>query len=194
MEPPSLESFAIALLTIAVLGALTDRLILSTRLTLWRRRVGALWLKLNTPGARGLLADANQVYLDLFDEIYGERSFSRRRAIASAVSTSVSLTFVVLMLGYSATIFPELWEALRTIDDDMLVALGLVVLMNFVPDFFSLIETRLVLGWARGRSALTILLLLVLDFCLTSVVFLVGVFVWFKLMDTSETFMGIPGL
>ena len=82
VQAPSLASLITVIISVAVVGVALDKLILSHRLEDWRRKVRELWIKLNTPGAKELAQDANQLFCDLFDYIYGEKTFTQRRVWA----------------------------------------------------------------------------------------------------------------
>ena len=148
---------------------------LSSRLESWRENVQALWVKLNTQGAKGLTQDANQLFCDLFDYVYGEKHFSKRRVWASVLSSMIGLVVFTLILGYRHTIWAHG-------PSDELFFLMLPVLLNFIPDFFSLIETRLVLVWSKGRGLLGIVSLIVLDFALTLTIFVTGLLLFYTVL------------
>ena len=165
---PSPAGIVVTVGTISILGILSDRFILGSRMEEWRNGVHELWVKLNTPGAKHLIQDANQLYCGLFDGIYGRRSFSWRRLWASSLSSIISLAVVTLILGYKNTaMYDTPFFAVR-----VFLSTVLLPLLNLIPDFFSLIETRLVLRWSKGKRLLMISLLLILDLVLTSSIFL----------------------
>ena len=56
-------------------------------------------------------------------------------------------------------------------DWPLLGAAFAAVVLNLVPDFFSLAETRVVLRWAKGRGPLGLAALAVLDLLLTVAIF-----------------------
>ncbi len=62
MQAPSLSSVIVMVLFLAALGAALDKFILSRRLDSWRQKIADLYEKLNTPQAKGLLADVHQLF------------------------------------------------------------------------------------------------------------------------------------
>ncbi len=183
---PSIEGVLASVTVLAVCGVLLDGVIGDEKLRVWRGRMRGFVVKMNTSGARGLSRDVNQLYLGLFDAIYGARFFSTRRVVASIISTIASLVALTLMFGYNNTIWPDI---LKIFDPDAGVSdysASILVLLpvacNFVPDFFSLHETRFVLRWAAGRGPIVILILIVVDFVLTTAIFAIGVAAWLTLM------------
>jgi hypothetical protein len=177
MQAPSLTSFVALVIIIAGSGVAFDKLVLSSRLDTWRRSIGRLWIKLNTPGAKALAQDANQLYCDLFDYIYGKRAFTWRRVWASVLSSMIGLVVITLILGYENTLWPD---SIRDIFEKgirwglLVILLLCPVFFNLIPDFFSLFETRLVLKWSKEQGPLGIVLLIILDLALTTTIFLVG--------------------
>jgi len=182
---------------IAGSGAALDKLVLSSRLEAWRRNIGKLWIKLNTPGAKALAQDANQLYCDFFDYIYGRRAFTWRRVWASVLSSMIALVVITLILGFKNTWFGYFYYELMDDPDFMLswsVSFLFVIfptLLNLIPDFFSLIETRLVLNWSKGRGLLGIVLLIILDLILTTTIFIVGVLLLASIIYFSQELLGM---
>ena len=111
LRAPELTSVIAVVITLGVLGVLLDKLVLSSRLEAWRRKVQQLWVKLNTPGAKDLAQDANQLFCDLFDYVYGKKHFSKRRVWASILSSMIGLLVFTLVLGWERSPWPE------TLDD-----------------------------------------------------------------------------
>jgi len=163
---------------VALLGQALDALLRTERLAAWRQGVARLWARLNTPGAVGLTAAAHALFCDLFDAIYGRRIFSRRRGFASILSTGLALLVLTLILGYENTYWryalEDSFEPAFDWEHFLLLAVSPLVL-NLVPDFFSLVETRWVLARARGRKTAGVVGMLLLDLALTLIIFVLGV-------------------
>jgi len=195
IQAPSLTSFIAVVIFIAGMGVALDKLILSSRLDEWRRSIGKLWVKLNTPGAKGLAQDANQLYCDLFDYIYGKHAFTWRRVWASVLSSMIGLVVITLILGPQDTLFATkfrhlyillsrgyIWRFL----DSLIPTLLFPAMLNLFPDFFSLIETRIVLKWSKNRGPLGISFLIILDLVLTTTIFLFGLFVLYCIAEIMQ--------
>ena len=188
-QAPNITSFIAVVIFIAATGAALDKLVLGRRLDAWRRKIAQLWIKLNTPGARGLAQDANQLYCDLFDYIYGSKAFSRRRVWASILSSMIGLVVISLIIGYESSVWHRIVRGLGRQDLTYLTYIIYVlfpVLLNFVPDFFSLIETRFVLKWSKGRGPLGIVFLIILDLVLTATIFMLGCFLLYIVFSLTS--------
>jgi len=140
------------------------------------------------------------LFCDLFDYVYGEKTFSWHRVWASVLSSMIGLVVFTLILGYENTVWPDIFsfmtEFWRELSDytwaEVWAEPGLLevavfvfilvptvpVFFNLVPDYFSLTETRLVLRWAKGRGLAGISLLILLDFILTATIFNFAGFLW----------------
>lgn len=212
---PSLSSVVILVVTFAALAAALDKFALRSHLDSWRQSVADLWRKLNTEGARELAQDANTLYCDLFDHIYGKSAFSRRRVRTSSATSLLALLVVTLLLGYQNTFFAVRFEhlnqalAIISIWHRLAIYAVLVLLLfsflNLLPDFVSVMGTRLVLDWSKGKGPLGISLLMILDLVLTTIVFYVvfallmitlaiGVFGIVALLGGPPVTQGLRGL
>ena len=192
--------FMLALVVI-VAAALVDRVVAGASLDEWRRSSRDLVNRMNRRGESDLTAQAHALFCNFFDRIYGARTWSKRRLWASLLSSGLGLVVVVFVIGPSRTI---LWTLFvnpaepGSIGKERAIAAMLIVgvvatILNLVPDFFSLMETRLVLRWARGRGPLGLLVLTVLDLILTTAIFGLMLFGIWRLilwdgipMDTYE--------
>lgn len=164
------------LICVTVLGfccAILDRVIAEERMLSFRASMDAFVSKLNSVDRRGISDILHSAFAGLFDRIYGRKFLSFRRIATSVVSTTGGLFVLTLVFGYENT----LWSTV--LDPAVPHLLAVPLLFNYVPDFFSLQETRLVMGWARGRGPTGIVGLLILDLALTLMIFLLGVFMWF---------------
>ncbi len=147
--------------------------------------------KLREPGAQGMIVNANLMYVRLFDLIYGENALTKKRVKASVISSLGFLVIFTLLIGIEHTPWPKLLEGfgngiskLQTTSgiENVKILMGLLVLpsipvfANLIPDFYSLIETRMVLRWSRKANGLGIVALFVLDLILTMIVFLSSIF------------------
>ncbi len=197
IQAPSLTGMIAIVLLVTMTGAALDKLVLSSRLEAWRRKIGELWIKLNTPGARALAQDANQLYCDLFDYIYGRRTFAWRRVWTSIVSSITGMVVFTLIVGLENSFWRRAVEFISEKDATGAVLVAWVFLVffipivsNLIPDFFSLFETRLVLKWSRGRGPLGIVFLVILDLILTTTIFAAGCTAWVIVAVSIGLLMG----
>lgn len=118
--------------------------------------------------------DANKwplAFRDIFERVFGAKHFSLRSFGMSLVS---SVFFLVVMHLIWATLHPTnaalfFGEGVQSFAEILILG----TLLNFLPDFISLFETRLILRrMARANSTLTILALIVIDVVLTGAIFI----------------------
>ena len=135
---------------------------------------------------QGAVDGGNQQFLSLFDLIYGPKFFSWRRIIASFISTTLFLIFVLLILGFEDTLFTQYIYDIRTGSSIFTDSLGIFILFylfNLVPDFLSLQETRWTLKKSQGRGAMGISLWFLVDIILTYLIFAVMTVILYAIYD-----------
>jgi len=155
----------------------------------FRRRVSVLLLRARPSKLVSGFLDG---FLALFDAIFGERHFSWRCFLRSAILSVV----LVLLLGS--------WQMARTglavpwvqeLPKFFVVAL----VANLLPDYFSLLETRLVLKKMSQTSSATVVVgYMLLDIVLTSIAAAVAVVVACSINDdyyfyTPEVYLSPEG-
>lgn len=175
---PDLLVLVSLMAVVALLGQALDALLRTERLADWRWGMAHLWARFDTHGAAGLTADAHALFCDLFDAVYDRRALTRQRAFASILSTGLALLVLTLVLGYENTYWryalEDTFEPAFDWEHFLLLAVSPLVL-NLVPDFFSLVETRWVLERARHRGTAGVAGMLLLDLALTLIIFALGV-------------------
>ena len=120
----------------------------------------------------------------LFDRVFGEKHWSRRcferSIIASFAAVIVAFTVLASLNPGVLTAFGdsgELWDLVTT----FFVYVMLSVFFNVLPDYVSLLETRIVIGYMRG-SLWRILGLVIVDGVVTNTISLASVWAvmnWF---------------
>ena len=127
------------------------------------------------------LVQAHRLFCDLFDAIYGASMWSAQRLVMSVVSTLIGLAITVIAIGPPETVFGIVGQSMgdeaSSKGEAVTLAVATVLLaffLNFVPDFFSLAETRFVLRLAGRVHPNWILLLVPLDLLLTTAIFMLG--------------------
>lgn len=130
---------------------------------------------------------AGQYFVQFFDSIFGNKFLSRRFILRSVLASSVavltmSVTYIILN-GVD-----------RFFNSALVVLLGTLIL-NLVPDYISLVESRLIIGKMVGKRRLIIFYYLVLDLILTTVIvvstFYLAVIVFALVGERAS--MNIPG-
>ena len=152
LQAPGIKSLIAIVLSITGTGIAIDKLVLSKHLAPWRWKLQQYWIKLNTPGARGLVQDANQLYCDLFDYIYGRKTFTWHRIWTSILSSTIGLFVFTFIVGEDAIT----WNFFKFLGYDIIFLL-VPVFFNLIPDFFSLWETRKLLDWSKTKVNLEFL-------------------------------------
>ena len=109
----------------------------------------------------------------VFDAVFGERHLSLKCFIRSSLA---SITAVLLVSIVAWAVDPEIFRQLTT---DVLIAdhpilniitsmLLLGALLNLIPDFISLLESRYIIKWmSQKKSVILWLLLLIFDLIIT---------------------------
>jgi len=178
-----LPSFVMTIIGILITAFLVDWVLKEDKAVAWRKATAGWWSRLDTLNWRQLRISSNIKFLRLFDVIYGATFISRKRIIASVISTVLGFTFVVGVLGWRNTILNRwivdtgwFWKgdfsqvtprAYRE-----LVTILLTPLLNLIPDYLSLQETRWVLYRCAGRRSPNLFKWFVIDLVATSLIFL----------------------
>lgn len=171
---PGITSLIVLVLSIAFLGIILDRIILSQGLDAWRKKVFELWDSLNKSDVTSLTQDVNHLYRDLFDYIYGSRFFSWRRLWTSALTSMAGMLIITLIVGIEGSFWTETLEgAPENISfwGQFYFVISLPIITNLPADFLSLAETRLVLRWSLNRGTLAVIGLIIFDLVLTATLF-----------------------
>ena len=143
----------------------------------------------------GVTVRAHEIFCGLFDRVYGPRACSAHRVGASLISTASALMIITLAIGPDNTLFVGLLDlvsylyAERDVAESigsqgiqdlfgismnvsvLILALLILLPLNFAADFLSLAETRFIIGCARTKGLAAILALTVLDLVLTTIIF-----------------------
>jgi len=178
---PSLHNMIFLIIFITVIGVIIDLFIQKDNFSDWRQGFVELWKKLIT-GSNDLLHDANRLFCELFDKIYGSQSFSRQRIYASVLSSTIALVGISLILGVENTYFnimfkhaQSIYKINKTIDWNWLFrAMLYPIVLNIIFDYFSLLETRKLLEFSKNKGAVAVFGLIILDLLFTIFIFIIG--------------------
>lgn len=127
------------------IAVLIDKVMTEEGARAWRDSTSELRGKIDELEIGAATTAANDLFRRLFDAIYGEYFWSRRRFVRSVFSSLLALTAIVLLLDWESTIFG------RNIDQQvgLIAAFIFMILINTCADYLSLQETRWVLGRIR---------------------------------------------
>ena len=117
------------------------------------------------------------VFIEMFDSIFGKRHFTWKCFWRSCVASLVAVVICTL-------IYMWMWPDYRPTATDYTVrhyimsVLGLAIIVNFIPDYVSLLETRLILRLLSGKRAkwTAMCTALIADFLATAVILQLGLF------------------
>ena len=142
----------------------------------------------------GSIASAPQQFIELFDSIFGDRHLTwrcfRRSSLASVVAVVVSapLAFQIGQIGGPMLVGVDgFGPGVVLLVPVMVVG---AILMNLVPDYLSLLETRWMMRFAVRSNWL--LMALLLDFLATSVIAF-GVWVLGATLIYNGVVLNLPG-
>lgn len=127
------------------------------------------WLKNVKP--EGTLSNWRSTFASVFDSIFGKKHLSRRCFRRSCVASVISV--VTLMILWATMRPQQIWSYL---DDPHFWTHNFGVLfatlwLNFLPDYFSLLETRYAIGlMQRAHSWARIVLILIADLIATTLI------------------------
>ena len=159
------------MILVSTTGALADHFYTQGKLQRFRIELSSYWSSFLSKNSVDLTQKTNQLFIKLYDDLYGERTFSRHRFIAS-LTASISTYVVVgifLYLGFS-----EEAKNIHFTFSHITAAAVSVALLNLIPDFISLAETRLILVWAKHRGLMGILFFIIVDVLATTLIFLLS--------------------
>ena len=120
-----------------------------------------------------LAAAIPNTFVSIFDALFGRKIFHWRFLLPS-IATSVSCVFLVSLIYLSLVnqTFESWWNVMPP--DRRLRIISWLILGNLIPDYISLVETRVLLGFLhRKATVLRLALLLVIDLAATAAIFFV---------------------
>ncbi|MEO3427988.1 hypothetical protein AAFN88_03970 [Pelagibius sp. CAU 1746] len=166
------------LLLILFLAFAVDFLLTEEEVSKWRKATKELRGRFRELDVFAATEASNQWFLGLFKAIYGARFFSRRRLVASFLSTLLAMVLVAYVLQIFAE--PGFHILLRGMASGMVV----LTVINLIADFLSLQETFWIMRWSQGRGFLGILFLSLLDLLLTTLIYALTVGVIFSFAES----------
>ncbi len=137
------------------------------------RRQISTWLK--SDFSEKIDSDLPSMFINIFDNIFGKKHLSFkcffRSCIVSIIAVIImSFIFQAVTHFYSPSVFKELYSGI------LLIILWIFILffgaiLNFIPDYLSLLETRLVINKMRGKHFFSQINFLFIDILLTIAIF-----------------------
>lgn len=115
--------------------------------------------------------------LDAFDEMFGKKIISKRSFLISSflsiiLMLLVTLSFLSMVPGYSISGFiTKLFSEVGS--QTSIILLVSIIMMNIIPDYVSIIETRWIIGRIGENPTVTrILFFITIDLIITASIFL----------------------
>jgi hypothetical protein len=144
------------------------------------------WLKNSNLG--GELANWPTAFVSVFDSIFGKKHLSWRCFFRSSIASFAAVT-IVFMFFFTINPEPILVAFKEFVDMPrgillMLLPVAITVVLNPIPDYISLLETRYIINrMSKTNSSIKIMGYLVFDFIATFVIFsVVGMFMSFLVL------------
>ena len=135
----------------------------------------------------------------LFDRIFGERHLSFKCFFRSCIASAISVA--ILFLIYISIHYREFSSYTDSDKTVMLLAIGsLMAILNFVPDYISLLETRIIIKWmSRAHKSSRLAIFFVFDFIITGLIIIVALSIlllfifWAESISDHEKVLRILG-
>lgn len=161
-----------------------------------KRKISALILRESRDAS---IADWPSLFVDLFDSIFGHKIWRLRFAVGSFVASALSVTLLTIVWFIfndaeedylpSPDILLENPDEIFNIPFTVSVIVAMIAilgaLINLLPDYLSLIQSRYIIQLMCGKSWIVVLFLLGVDFVLTSVIIFIVVVALFGIMSGS---------
>lgn len=124
------------------------------------------------------------IFISIFDRIFGEKHISWKCFFRSCIA-SVSVVLIMTLITYSVTgyIVDEVYFHSSVHGEyyldwnwvDAILFLFVTLILNVIPDYFSLLETRWMLNWMLRRQKIIMRsLVIIIDLLLTAAIFLMA--------------------
>ena len=118
-------------------------------------------------------------FAEIFDSVFGRRHLSVRCLAASCLCSSFFSAVVFFVWKAEQPMIYQLYANQRGFMASAVGAMLLVMFVNWIPDYISLLESRHVIGLVReNRSTVWILVVLVADLAITFAIWVLGVYVY----------------
>jgi hypothetical protein len=168
------------LLLILFLAFVVDYLLTEEEVKKWRAATKEFRDRFKELDVFAATEASNLWFLGLFTAIYGARFFSRRRLVASLLSTLLAMVLVAYIFEIFAL------DGFHVLYHGLFSGLVVVTVVNFIADYLSLQETFWIMKLSQKRRFLGIFLLSILDWVATSAIYLATVAVVGFFMLTYE--------
>jgi len=141
-------------------------------LTTKSKRHISRWLRSVNP--QNAVASWPETFAEVFDHIFGNRHLSRKCFTRSCLASLISvLILTAIWWAIRPTQFKAFWES-GTVFEAILSVYLIGIIINLLPDYLSLLETRwLIKKMIEAQRTIRVILFLGIDVFITSLIFLI---------------------
>jgi hypothetical protein len=129
--------------------------------------------------------DWTVLFREMFDSLFTKDHFSFRCFFRSCIASATAIVamFVIVTIAQGGW---DAWQGTYFFQDNKakasLMLLGYSILSNALPDYVSLLETRLVIHWMTRANGYVRAILVLVDIVLTFVIFIFGLLLAMSLL------------
>jgi len=132
-------------------------------------------------------------FIEIFDSVFGEKHLSWKCFFRSCLASIFSVTVVLIIylgVGEDFILVKRPWQ-----EKIILYMFVAGILLNLIPDYFSLLETRFLLHWLRkSASYLKSFSLMFLDILITFFIFYGTIIIYLSLSALTPNIDISPGI
>ena len=133
------------------------------------------WLRNLDPG--GSLRNWPDAFGKVFDSVFGERHLSWKCFVRSAITSIISVAIMTVLFIILTT-----QASLPDLEGYLFIVMSGVI-FNVIPDYVSLLETRVVLQLMKRSSTIGRAVLVIADLLLTFAIFFAALFILISIFD-----------
>ena len=135
------------------------------------------------------LIETPRLFNKAFDRIFGYKHLSIQCFLKSSMA---SLIVVIVMLISWSFLYPTSLMATIIDEPDFIIAFFLLVtILNFIPDYVSLFQTRLILNYIEHAGIKWLSVLIVLDLIITGLIFALGLGTFAILTENVDIYFSL---
>lgn len=171
------------------IAVLIDKVMTEEGLRTWRDSTRELREKVDELEIDVATTAANGLFRSLFDAIYDKHFWSKRRFVRSYLSSLLALSVITLLLDWEITHFGMAYRSSSMLGYGYLFLV--VCIINTCADYFSLQETRWILGRSREATFAKLCGWAIVDLVATAGIYL---FIFFIAANIIDAIFGGPGV
>lgn len=175
------------IISIFFFAIIVDYILSEDKIKAWKKASAAAWESLGQADLSDTILRANTWFLELFDLVYDRKLFSSRRATRSIISSYFALIIMLLFFGQQLIMEQfsvqkqSQWEA-------FILFFFFGGLLNLIPDFISLHETRWIMEKSLRTRSRSLVLWFLIDLILTALIFFLFVLFLMGIQGSTKQF------